>query len=129
MERAFVIFDKDGDGTISLAEFLDTMQEFSKQGHMEKILFLFKVYDIDGNGSLQLNELEDVMRACLKESGMNLPESDVQELAFALIDDGLDDGDEISEEINIDQFKKVLEKHEGLLENLTIRYYTSSFGK
>ena len=91
------MFDKDGDGTISLAEFLDTMSEFSKQGHMEKIMFLFKIYDIDGervqihhgsfslsyhnvsgNGTLQLNELEDVMRACMKESGMKLPESDVQ---------------------------------------------------
>ena len=78
VQRAFQIFDKDGDGTISLAEFLDTMSQFSKQGHMEKIMFLFKIYDIDGGGTLQLCELEDVMRACLKESGMQLPESDVQ---------------------------------------------------
>ena len=48
VQRAFHVFDKDGDGTISLAEFLDTMSEFSKQGHMEKIMFLFKIYDIDG---------------------------------------------------------------------------------
>ena len=48
VQRAFQVFDKDGDGTISLAEFLDTMSEFSKQGHMEKIMFLFKIYDIDG---------------------------------------------------------------------------------
>ena len=48
VERVFCIFDEDGDGTISLAEFLDTMHQFSKQGQIEKIMFLFKVYDIDG---------------------------------------------------------------------------------
>ena len=48
MERAFKIFDRDGNGDISLAEFIDTMYQFAGKGHTEKILFLFKVYDIDG---------------------------------------------------------------------------------
>ena len=74
-----------------------------------------------GDGMLSASELEDVMRACLKESGMHLPESDVKEMAFALIVDALEEGEEVSGEINIDQLKCVLEKHEGFLENLTIR--------
>ena len=48
MERAFKIFDRDGNGDISLAEFIDTMYQFAGKGQAEKILFLFKVYDIDG---------------------------------------------------------------------------------
>ena len=48
VERAFKIFDRDGNGDISLAEFIDTMYQFAGKGHTEKILFLFKVYDIDG---------------------------------------------------------------------------------
>ena len=56
-----------------------------------------------------------------QESGMSLPDSDVHALAFALIDDALDDGDEYTEEINIDQLRHVLEKHKGLVENLAIR--------
>ena len=52
---------------------------------------------------------------------MSLPDSDVQALAFALIDDALDEDDEYTEEINIDQLRHVLVKHEGLVENLNIR--------
>lgn len=48
MERAFRIFDKDGSGTVSLAEFIETMHQFSGQGEDEKISFLFKVYDLNG---------------------------------------------------------------------------------
>ena len=55
MERAFRIFDKDGSGTVSLAEFIETMHQFSGQGEDEKISFLFKVYDLNGMYSLFLN--------------------------------------------------------------------------
>ena len=48
VERSFRIFDKDGSGTVSLAEFIETMHQFSGQGEDEKISFLFKVYDLNG---------------------------------------------------------------------------------
>ena len=55
VERVFKIFDIDGDGTISLAEFLDKMYQYAgSQSDAEKVLFLFKVYDIDGKPSLML---------------------------------------------------------------------------
>ena len=55
---------------------------------------------------------------------MSLPDSDVQALAWALIDEALDanEDDEYTDEINIDQLRNVLVKHEGLVENLTIRF-------
>ncbi len=37
-----------------------------------------------GDGRLQRREIECVMRACVQESGMELPESDVVALADAL---------------------------------------------
>lgn len=50
VERVFKIFDIDGDGTITLAEFLDKMYQYAgSQSDADKVLFLFKVYDIDGN--------------------------------------------------------------------------------
>ena len=50
VERVFKIFDIDGSGHISLAEFLDSMYQYAGyQSDCEKVLFLFKVYDIDGN--------------------------------------------------------------------------------
>ena len=48
VERVFNIFDQDGSGEISLAEFLDTMYKFAGKDPTNKLLFLFKVYDIDG---------------------------------------------------------------------------------
>ena len=54
MERAFKIFDRDGDGDISLAEFIDTMYQFAGKGQAEKILFLFKIYDIDGKSRIRI---------------------------------------------------------------------------
>ena len=48
VEGAFRIFDKDGSGTVSLEEFLETMHQFCQQGEEEKLLFLFKVYDPNG---------------------------------------------------------------------------------
>ena len=48
VERAFRIFDCDGNGTVSMAEFIDTMHKFAGQSSDEKLVFLFKVYDLDG---------------------------------------------------------------------------------
>ena len=49
VERVFSIFDVDGDGTISLPEFLEKMNQYANmKSDVEKVLFLFKVYDIDG---------------------------------------------------------------------------------
>ena len=54
---------------------------------------------------------------------MNVPDSDVKELAFALIEDALDEEDEYPQHgITIDQLKKVLGKQKSLVENLTIRW-------
>ena len=48
MERAFRIFDRDKNGSVSMAEFIDTMHQFAGTGVDEKLVFLFKVYDLDG---------------------------------------------------------------------------------
>ena len=48
MEGAFRIFDRDKNGSVSMAEFVDTMNQFAGAAVDDKVMFLFKVYDIDG---------------------------------------------------------------------------------
>ena len=48
VERAFRIFDRDKNGTVSMSEFIETMHQFAGQSTDEKLVFLFKVYDLDG---------------------------------------------------------------------------------
>ncbi|QQP50862.1 NADPH oxidase_ EFhand calcium binding domain 5, partial [Caligus rogercresseyi] len=120
LERSFKIFDQDGDEKISMTEFFESMNTFAAQGPTEKITFLFKIYDIDGDGFLQLEEIESIIRASLIESGMKLPESDIQALAFGLYDEALGEDGEDTGEINIDQLTTVFANHEGLLEGLNL---------
>lgn len=116
-ERVFQIFDNDNSGSISLPEFLDAMHQFSGKSPDDKIKFLFKVYDIDGDGLIQQSELQHVMRACMEENGMQFSEEQVADLTMALFEDA-DPGGRGA--ITYEALKNQLEKHGGLLENLSI---------
>lgn len=116
-ERVFQIFDNDNSGSISLPEFLDAMHQFSGKSPDDKIKFLFKVYDIDGDGLIQPSELQHVMRACMEENGMQFSEEQVADLTMALFEDA-DPGGRGA--ITYEALKNQLEKHGGLLENLSI---------
>ncbi|KAH1015243.1 hypothetical protein HUJ05_013005 [Dendroctonus ponderosae] len=116
-ERVFQIFDKDNSGSISLQEFLDAMHQFAGQSPDDKIRFLFKVYDIDGDGLIQHKELQHVMRACMEENGMQFSEEQIEDLTVALFEDA-DTNNRGA--ITYEALKSQLEKHGGLLENLSI---------
>ncbi|XP_072389152.1 NADPH oxidase 5 isoform X1 [Diabrotica undecimpunctata] len=116
-DRVFQIFDKDNSGSISLQEFLDAMHQFAGQTPDDKIRFLFKVYDLDGDGLIQLRELQHVMRACMEENGMQFSEEQVADLTLAMFEDA--DSNHRGA-ITYEALKNQLEKHGGLLENLSI---------
>ncbi|KAK9497325.1 hypothetical protein O3M35_004664 [Rhynocoris fuscipes] len=116
-DRVFQIFDKDKSGSISMQEFLDAMHQFAGQSPDDKIKFLFRVYDLDGDGLIQHKELQHVMRACMEENGMRFSEEQINDLTMALFEDA--DIDERGA-ITYEALKHQLEKHGGLLENLTI---------
>ena len=69
---------------------------------------------------LQVEELQCIMEECLRENGLRLPASDIQNLSFALYEEALGDDGEDTGEISIDQLKEVFAKHDGLLENMII---------
>ena len=53
---------------------------------------------------------------------MTLPEGDIEELAWALLDEAVDDEHEFAEEINIDQLRAILDKNQVLVDSLTTRF-------
>ena len=53
---------------------------------------------------------------------MTLPEGDIEALAWALLDEAVDEEHEYTNEIDIDQLRIILDKHKGLVENFTTRY-------
>ncbi|XP_044264795.1 NADPH oxidase 5 isoform X3 [Tribolium madens] len=116
-ERVFQIFDTDNSGSISLQEFLDAMHQFAGKSPDDKIRFLFKVYDLDGDGLIQHKELQHVMRACMEENGMQFSEEQIDDLTVAMFEDA-DTNNRGA--ITYEALKNQLEKHGGLLENLSI---------
>ena len=71
-----------------------------------------------GDGLIQQSELQHVMRACMEENGMQFSEEQVADLTMALFEDA-DPGGRGA--ITYEALKNQLEKHGGLLENLSIR--------
>jgi hypothetical protein len=65
------------------------------------------------------------MKACMEENGMNFDEKEIEDLASALYEDaaGLAAGEEAGETrgITVDDLKAEMAKHDGLLENLSIK--------
>ncbi|XP_026680929.1 uncharacterized protein LOC103511343 [Diaphorina citri] len=101
----------------SLQEFIDAMHQFAGQSPDDKIKFLFRVYDLDGDGLIQHKELQHVMRACMEENGMQFSEEQIDHLTMALFEDA---DSENRGAITYESLKNQLEKHGGLLENLSI---------
>ncbi len=102
-----------------------------------KNIFVFFYPD---DGLIQQSDLRSVMTACMEENGMRFDEKEIEDLAHALYEDaaGLaadQDQDQEEEEeedgeggssaasrgITIEDLKAELAKHDGLLENLSIK--------
>ena len=117
VKRMFDIFDKCNSGDISLADFIETTQQFAKDDNDTKISFLFKLYDKEGKGILTEGDLYEVLKAMIKENGMKIEEEELKHLAKVLFEDGCSEGRSF---LTLDDFKQQLERHPGLTTNLTI---------
>ena len=60
---------------------------------------------------------------------MSLPEGDIKELTWALLDEAVDEEHEFTDEINIDQLRAILDKQEVLVDSLTTRSVFSFYIK
>jgi len=117
VSRIFLMFDSDGSGKITLAEFIETIQHFANPDDDTKMEFLFNIFDINGHGHLTEENFVCVMRACMKENGMEFEEEELVTLANALFEDGVRDGNHY---MTFEDFKLQLQRQEGLVNNMAI---------
>jgi len=117
VNRIFNIFDSDQSGYITLAKFIETVEQFSSTDDDTKIEFLFNIYDINDEGVLEENNFREVIKACMKENGMDFDAGELSNLASALFMDGVKDGNDA---MTLDDFKEQLQRQEGLVEGLGI---------
>lgn len=89
----------------------ETKKKYINNNKFDSLLFI-------GDGLIQHRELQHVMRACMEENGMQFSEDQVEDLTMALFEDA---DSESRGAITYEALKNQLQKHNGLLENLSIR--------
>ena len=72
-----------------------------------------------GSSTIDFDELKTVLKACMEESSLKIQEDDLEYLTAALFEEADSDN---SGEITFEEFYGELEKHPGVLENMTIRF-------
>ena len=61
LKDAFKIFDKDGDGTIDVDEFMHAMSSMGERLSKKEVKALMAEVDKDGNGKIDINEFSILM--------------------------------------------------------------------
>lgn len=81
------------------------------------MLFFYSLWP--GDGLIQHKELHDVISACIKENGMEFSEEQIEDLTMAMFDDA---DPQHKGSLTYEALKDQLQKHGGLLENLSITW-------
>ena len=67
-QKAFYIFDKDGDGSISTHELATVMRSLGMNPTNQELIQLIEEVDADGNGTLDFTEFLTLMNQNMKEA-------------------------------------------------------------
>ena len=83
-----------------------------------KLLRNPEYFTLLGNGHIDFDELRLVLKSCMDESALKFSEDKLDELTRALFEDADTDN---SGTISFEELQAELDKHPGVVENLTIR--------
>ncbi|KAI3898631.1 hypothetical protein MKW98_000744 [Papaver atlanticum] len=81
-QEAFCLFDKDGDGCITIEELATVIRSLDQNPTEEELQDMIKEVDVDGNGTIEFGEFLSLMARKMKETDA---EEELQE-AFKVFD-------------------------------------------
>ncbi|XP_063053867.1 dual oxidase 2 [Engraulis encrasicolus] len=114
VQSMFTLADKDGNGYLSMQEFLDVIAIFMKGSPEEKSRLLFSMHDIDRDGCLSKEEFSTLLRSFIEISSSCLSKSQAQQVIQAMLQAaGFHDD---KETITWDDFHLLLRDHEDELQ-------------
>ena len=116
LKRMLNIMKTEAGGPVTSDHLDEILLKLNSSNDERKIDFLFKVYDINGDRLLDEKNFREIMRACMRESGLELDEDDLNILAGTIFHDGIQEG---RESMTLDDFKVQLRRH-GLHDGLDI---------
>ncbi|KMZ76016.1 putative Calmodulin [Zostera marina] len=67
-KEAFLLFDKDGDGCITMDELATVIRSLGQNPTKEELLDMMNEVDVDGNGTIEFNEFLHLMARKMKET-------------------------------------------------------------
>ena len=100
LREAFALFDKDGDGTISINELKAIMNTLGQNPTKLELQDIINEVDINGNGAIDFTDFLVLME---RKTRLNSQEEELKE-AFSVFDQN---GDGV---ISIDELRSVMEK-------------------
>ncbi|XP_034541530.1 dual oxidase 1 [Notolabrus celidotus] len=109
VDSMFTLADKDGNGYLSLQEFLDVMVIFMKGSPEEKSKLLFSMHDIGGTGFLSKEEFARMLRSFIEISNCALSKSQAEDGIKAMMQAA---GFDKKEKITWEDFHFLLRDHE-----------------
>ncbi|KAF5454675.1 hypothetical protein F2P56_024322 [Juglans regia] len=85
-QEAFCLFDKDGDGSITIEELANAIRSLDQNPTQEELQTMINEVDVDGNGTIEFGEFLNLMARKMKE---NEAEEELKE-AFKVFDQDQD---------------------------------------
>lgn len=69
-KEAFLLFDRDGDGSISVREIGTVMRSLGQNPTDEELNFIIQEFDQDGSGTIDFKEFLNLMAKRIQENGI-----------------------------------------------------------